>query len=255
MDLFAAIEAELRKRRDSRALSEAFTRWRSRREGLQRFSAVEDFIAACRAGDGGSWRATDAALGSLCAEARAGDESAAILLTWLILPGLLRVRAGLRLGEALAPEDLDAELVAGVWEAAARLDQSDRGVARRLVNAARWRVLAALREAIDWTDRTQEIGTEPADRSAPGSCAPEPDDVLAGAVREGVLSPEDAEFVMATRRTIRQLGKRLGLSLRGAQSRRHRARGRLRTWVERARGDTPTNLPRTSHPGPPTKSP
>lgn len=254
MDLFAAIEAELTQRRDSRALPEAFTRWRSRQEGLQHFSDVEDFIAACRAGDGGSRRATDAALGSLCAEAQAGDESAAILLVWLILPGLLRVRAGLRLGRALAPEDLDAELVAGVWEAAARLDQSDRGVARRLVNAARWRVLAAMREAIDWTDSAQEIGTEPVDGSGPGSWTPEPGDILAGAVREGVLSPEDAEFVIATRQTIRQLGERLGLSLRGAQSRRHRARGRLRAWVERARREAPTNLPRTSHPGPPTKS-
>jgi DNA-directed RNA polymerase specialized sigma24 family protein len=229
VDLGARIEGDFA-RRDSGALAAAFRRWRGGQEALRRFADIEELVAACRAGDG-SWEAADAALAALCLEARTGDEDAAALLLWLLLPGLLTVRARLAVWRVLDPEDLDAELLAGLWEGAAAVDPSTHRVATRLLNAARWRALAALREAIDWTERTEELGPEVAASKVPATPGPEPGDVLAEAVREGVLSREDLELVLATRGAMRDISGRLGVSLRAAQSRRHRARERLRAWL------------------------
>jgi DNA-directed RNA polymerase specialized sigma24 family protein len=251
MDLFTRIEADVRARRESGALGAEFRRWREGREELRRFADVEELVTACR--DGTSRGAADLALRGLCAVAREGDQSAGSLLVWLLLPGLLSVRSGLRAEDALPREDLDAELVAGVWEAAASLVESDRHVARRLVNAARWRVLAAMRESIEWAERTENLDVEPADESGPAGWDGEAGDALAAAVREGVLSPEDAQLLVAARERIRALGEKLGLSLNGVQSRRFRARQRLRDWVETSR-EPPANLSPGSSREPPAKT-
>ena len=77
---------------------------------------------------------------------------------------------------------------------------------------------------------------------------------LTAAVREGVLSKEQAELVRAGRRTIRGISERLGVSLSTAQKRRLRARARLRTWVDRNYQVSDTKLARRFAPEPDTKT-
>jgi DNA-directed RNA polymerase specialized sigma24 family protein len=234
MDLFGTVERDFAARRASGELSRALQEWQAKDNGLPRFADLDALIAACRDSRGGSWESADVALAALCKEASSGDDRAGTLLLWLLLPGLLLARSRLAPIGVLGPEELTSEMVAGAWAEATRVPAPARQVASRLLNAARWRALAAVREAIDWTGRTAPLGGEIADTPAPGEYVMpyEEADPLAGAVREGVLSKEQAELVIARRVAIRAISERLGISLSAAQKRRHRARARLRTWAD-----------------------
>ena len=235
---------------ESGALPAAFRRWREERQTLRRFGHLRDLISACR--KGALPHSVDLALQGLCAVACRGDQQAGTLLVWLLLPGLLSARSGLRARHALPAEDIDAELIAGLWEAAACIDRTHRGVARRLVNAARWRALRAMRDAIAWSEETAELEVEPSATVA-FEWDLDPVDPLDVAVRDGVLSEEDEQVLTANRATIRALAERLGLSLNGVQTRRHRARERLREWMK-ASHQPPMNLPPRPSREPPAKT-
>jgi hypothetical protein len=234
MDLFAKVEEDLAARRDSGALAVALQEWRARHRGLRRFGGLDDLIAACR-DEGGRWKAADAALSALCQEASSGDDRAGVFLVWLLLPGLLIARARLATCRVLSLEDLTSEMLAGLWEEATQVLPPARRVAARLVNSARWRALAAIREAIGWAGRREPLADDVADRPLPidqGTPGIEPDG-LSEAVREGVLSQEEVELVLAHRRTIREISERLGITMHAAQMRRDRVRARLREWAGR----------------------
>jgi hypothetical protein len=250
MDLLARIEEETTALRGSGTLTTAFRRWRKHREGLQSFDDAETLIAFLRDPQAESGRRKDAALAALCAEASSGDQRAAMLLLWLLLPGLMRVRHSLAGGDALGTPDLNAELVAGAWEAASKVRPQIQNVAARLVNGARWRALGAIREAVAWAGCSEPLGAE-AELSEPGA---EPDglkDILNEALSEGVISRAEVQLFLASRQTIREVGARLGVTLWGAQKRRQRARHRLLAWVGESsrippqflRSRPPRNLP------------
>jgi hypothetical protein len=231
MDLLARLEEEITALRGSGALAAAFRTWKEQVEGLRSFRDAENLIAFLRDSKAGPRGRKDAALAALCVEASSGDQRAAPLLLWLLLPGLLRVRSGLDARDALGAQDLDAELVTGVWEAATKVRPETREVAARLVNHARWHALAAIRQAIDWARRFEPLGAEVADIPEPKVEPGELLDFLTEAVREGVISSTEVQLVLASRQTIREVGARLGITLCGAQNRRGRARKRFLTWV------------------------
>lgn len=234
MDLFARIERDLLARRDSGALARALRTWQPRREGLRRFEDIEALIAACREGREGSWEVTDAALAALCEEASGGEECAGLMLLWLLLPGLLLARERLPSFGPLGREDMSAEMLAAVWTEATRISRGDRRVAARLVNSARWRAQAAVREAIEWTARTASLTEDAPDKEpSPGYDLPTTEaDPLVGAVRDGVLTREQAELALARHEALREICERLGIPLGTARKRRHRARRRLRAWLD-----------------------
>jgi DNA-directed RNA polymerase specialized sigma24 family protein len=235
MDLFGMLERDFAAQRRSGELSRALRDWQGKEKGLRRFADLDALIAACRGGTDGSWESADVALAALCREASSGDDRAGILLLWLLLPGLLLARSRLAPIGVLSRDELTSEMVAGAWTEATRVSAPALRVASRVLNSARWRALAAVREAIDWTGRTAPMTAEIADTPVSGEyeLLSEEADPLAGAVREGVLSKEQAELVVARRVAIREISEKLGISLSAAQKRRHRARGRLRTWADR----------------------
>lgn len=220
-------------RRHAGAVDAAWLRWRARRECLRRFADLGNLVAACRDRASHPWEDADAALAALCLEARGGDETASSLLLWLVLPGLLRLRSRLARSAVLAPEDLDAELLAGIWEAASMVQASTRRVAPRLLNTALWRALNARREAARWAETAAPLVPQLEDRAEFAASGFERGDALAGAVREGTLSPAEMALLLATRRTIGRIAAQLGISLSAAQGRRHRARERLLAWLGR----------------------
>jgi hypothetical protein len=58
-----------------------------------------------------------------------------------------------------------------------------------------------------------------------------PEDVLSEAVREGVISSEEAELFRATHGTMGKVRARMGVTAYGAQNRRRRARRRVLDWL------------------------
>ena len=233
MDLLDRVEQEFIVRRDSGALARAFLGWTTRHRCLQRFSGVEALIAACRDGSVPP-EIADTALAALCEEASGADECAGVLLIWLLLPGLLLARSRVAAMGGLSGEELTSEMLAAVWEHAMQVSSPANRVAARLVNAARWRGLAAVREAVNWARRKDSRDVDLADETRPGDYVfLEPDiEGLPGAVREGVVSREEIQLVLTGRQAIRELSEQLGISLPVAQKRRQRARARLRSWMD-----------------------
>lgn len=231
VDLLRMVEEDLGALRPSGALDEALRRWQRRREGLRSFADANALIGFLRDPDVEPRRAKDSALAALCMEATHGDQSAATLLLWLMLPGLLRMRRRLAAWNALGREDLDGELVAGLWEAATAIGPATANVAARLLDRARRRALAAIRQAADWAGRTEPLTGEVEESTGPEAGGSDVNDVLAEAVRAGVISAAEADLFRASRTTVRELRSRLRVTEGGVRNRRHRAKRRLLAWV------------------------
>jgi hypothetical protein len=230
MDLLQRVEGDLAALQRSGELDEALRRWKTTRDALQSFADVEGLIGFLRDPGAEPRAAKDSALAAISVEATGGDQTAATLLLWLMLPGLLRARQRLVSWNALGREDLDAELLAGVWEAATAVGPSSTSVAARLVNRARRRAITAAKRAADWAGRSEPLSTEMAEPGLePGS--DDPEDILTEAARAGVISTGEAELFRATHGTIGKVRARMGVTVYGAQNRRRRARRRLLDWL------------------------
>lgn len=233
VDLLDRVEQEFITRRESGALERAFTGWTSQHRCLERFSRLETLIAECR--DGSVARdGTDAALAALCEEARTGDQCACVLLIWLLLPGLLLARSRVVPVGGLSREELTADMLAAVWEQVTEVTPSTSRVAARLLNAARWRGLAAMKEAADWARRKDSSVVDRADETRLSDYVSLKTDLerLPETVGDGEPSREHVRLVLAGRQALRELSEQLGISLQTAQKRRQRARARLRSWIE-----------------------
>jgi hypothetical protein len=230
VDLLQRVEGDLAALRRSGMLDDALRRWKRKRDALRSFADVEALIGFLRDPGAEPRAAKDSALAAISMEATHGDQAAATLLLWLMLPGLVRARRRLASWNALGREDLDAELLAGVWEAATAVGPLTTSVAARLVNRARRRGMTAARRAADWAGRSEPLSTGMADPGPePGS--DESEDILVEAVRAGVISTGEAELFRATHGAIGKVRARMRVSVYGAQNRRRRARQRLLDWL------------------------
>jgi hypothetical protein len=147
-----------------------------------------------------------------------------------MFPGLLLLRRRLAARGGLDGDDLDAELVAGVWESAARVGPETRYVAKRLLDSARRRALRAVRNEEAWVGRIERLQGNIGE-SAEVAEAGETLDVLSEAVAAGVISRVEVELFRASRVAIPELRSRLGISESAARSRRLRAKRRLLDWL------------------------
>jgi len=246
VDLLTKFDEEVATRRASGALVHALRRWRTRHDELLSLDHPDDLIRLARAAHDEGRESKDRVLAALCVEGVRGDDDAAVLLVWLMLPSLLLVRRSLAARSALDTDELDAELLAGLWEAAARVRPGAPYVAKRLVDGARHRAFAATRREEDWTGRIAplrgeigELQTVPADDG-------EVRDVLSEAVAAGVISEVEAELFRAPRAAVPRLRSHLGISESAARSRRLRAKRHLLDWLSdssSARVDPPAGSP------------
>lgn len=231
VDLLRKLEEDLVALRRSDALDDALRRWQARREELRPFPDANALIGFLRDPDVQPRRAKDSALAALCMEATHGDKSAETLLLWLMLPGLLRMRRRLASWNALDRDDLDAELLAGVWEAAAAIEPVTANAAARLLDRARRRAQAAIRQAADWAGRTERLTRDVEESTGAEARASDVDGVLAEAVRAGAISAVEADLFRASRTTVRELRSRLGVTESAVRNRRRRAKRRLLAWL------------------------
>jgi hypothetical protein len=254
VDLLTKLEADVATRRASGALGEALRRWRTRHEGLRSFDQPDDLIRFVREPDDQRRESKDLVLAALATEGVNGDDDAALLLVWLMLPGLLLLRRRFAARDGLDGDDLDAELLAGLWESAARVRPATSYVAKRLLDAARRRAFAAIRHEEAWIGRIEPLQGD-IEESAEGADAGETLDVLSEAVAEGIVSQADAELFRASHATIPRLRSRLGISESAARSRRLRAKRRLLDWLATSPSMAPQLRPAGSPQEVPTDSP
>ena len=254
VDLLGKVESDLVARRSSGALERALPGWRTRHEALKGFEDADGLIDFIRKPDVERRESKDDALVALCVEGIRGDDEATLLLVWLMLPGLLLLRRRLTVRDGLDRDDLDAELLAGVWEAATRVRPGSPYVAARLLDGARRRALAAIRREDDWIGRT-----EPLERDGEGPAMSAVDsggslDVLAEAIGAGVISAAEGELLRASRAVMPTLRSRMGISESAARSRRLRAKRRLLAWLATSSAIPPQSALPGSPQGIPTGS-
>jgi hypothetical protein len=240
VDLLARVEADLAARRTSGALAHALLRWQTHHEALTSFDDLDGLTDFIREPDVERRETKDRALAALCVEGIRGDDEATLLLVWLMLPGLLLLRRRLMARDGLDGDDLDAELLAGVWEATTRVCPGSRHVAARLLNGGRRRALAAIRREEDWTGRTELLLGEVETLVTSRVDSEGLHDVLAEAEGAGVISATDAELLRASRAVMPTLRSHLGMSESAARSRRLRAKRRLLAWLTTSSGIKPT---------------
>jgi hypothetical protein len=180
--------------------------------------------------------ARDAALATLVDHAKTDGSQATIALAGVLLPGLRRATAPLTLANPRRIWDLQAEALAGLLEAIATFPtparQVDR-VAARLVWAAIHAAERLLARERVWHAHTTGV---PRSSAPPPRPAGHPDFVLARAVRDGVLSREDAELVGETRIgrvRLCDLARAQGAPYKTLAKRRDRAERALVRWLIR----------------------
>lgn len=176
------------------------------------------------------YEARDAVLNALLAWARRRGGAWTVALAGMLLPGLRRTSAPVMRGCPKRRPDLEAEMLAGLLEAAAKAPATGERVAASLVWAAVRRGHRLLRAELAHSAHTTP---------APHSCPPprpwgHPDLVLDQAAREGVISFEDAELIGATRLggvPLRTFARQMDEPYGTVKKRRWRAETRVAAWL------------------------
>lgn len=172
----------------------------------------------------------DAVWRELVTRARRGGPGWVVATAGLAMPGLRRMAGMLATGWHGDTADLDAELLTGFLERLRRIDLDEARICGRLIDAG---VRAARRMRDRYAD-TQLIHTGSAESRLPVLPWDHPDLVLARAVAAGVLEPEEAALVSATRLgrlTLAQACGPLGMDPAQAGAWRRRAELRLRDAI------------------------
>lgn len=236
MEIASRVKTSFEACRRSGRLGDAFARWRDRHPALGDLQSIDDLVQLCRDAPSELYPAKNDALRAVCLEAANGDESASLFLLWIMIPALLAEWKSISRQQVLAPDDVEAELLAGFWEALKWVGPESRKVALRLVHGARRRALAALKREAAWKSVAEPIPEEePLDSSA---WTPDPEDFLADAEREGIVSALDVELLLAPPDGFRRIASREGLTLNAAQIRARKARDRIAAYLD---GDDPSS--------------
>lgn len=231
MEISARINQHVMSARARGGLESAFSRWRDRHDALEVARNVDELIELLRSGPRSQYPQKNDALRALCLEAAGGDELAGALLLWLLLPALLLEWKRVHRRDALSPEDLESELLAGFWESITWIRPASRKVAARLIQGARRRAIAAVRRDSVWVHATDPVALGDVPVASSGEEL-DPFASLDEAASQGVLSPLDVEVLLATPEGLKAVAEREGLTVKATRLRRGRARRRLIGWLD-----------------------
>lgn len=211
-------------------LETALIRWRERQEFLMTFSDSESLISTFRSRRDESRLLKHLGLLAICIEAREGDEDAFLLLVGLYLPTFRRLRRDIGVC-LLEEEDLEAEMLAGFWEALSDARSLARNPASALFHGPQhraWKAVAQAGHRRRWIDELED-----------GPCLESPDDreairLVEQAVEAGVLEGNEAALILATRvsqEPVAELAQDSGERRDSLSRRRKRAERRLAEWL------------------------
>jgi len=237
--LFANIERRFEAELRASGLGRRYQEWRSEHPPLAPFEGLDDLLGFFR-DQSIPYRPKDEIAGILCALSL-DDEFAELLLLKLYVPGLIARRRRL-FGYGMRRDELDAALVAGFRDRAAKTHLGTEMLSGRLLAAARDRarreiaergkLLAAepptaeagvFEDAGEVTDVAEEVGSKAAAA-----------DLIRKALTEGVIRKEQAEILWATSvedLSVKQAAARFGINEEAARVRLFRARAGLRPWL------------------------
>jgi hypothetical protein len=173
-----------------------------------------------------SARARNAVWAELVRRARAGDPAWTVALAGIAMPGLRRAVGSLAAAWRGDPADLQSEVLTGFLAAVRALDPDDLEavpLASRLVWAG-WRAGRDMTFAdADWSARRRHL---PEWHDGPDMPWGHPDFVLAAAVRDGILTREQAALIGRNRLEgvpLKQIAAETGISHTALCNRRKKA--------------------------------
>ncbi len=174
-----------------------------------------------------SYATKDRVLGLVASRAQAGDELWTVGFAGLLMPGLKRIARRLRQAPGVDPAEVGPEVVVALLEAITEVDPAGERLAARLC----WATYRSAARALGVRRRTAWEPEWPT-FTLPGSAMPStnPEEVIARAVRAGVITVDDAELIAQTRlegQRITDVAASLALPAARLQKRRERAEARL----------------------------
>jgi hypothetical protein len=245
MRLLATIENAFQTRRSSARLASAFELWKKPADTpLARFEDLEELISWYRReAEPADEAETTPVLTTLCKLAGGGDQDAALLLLWLLLPLLWWASSDPDYVSALTPDEIDAELVVGMWEAVVGVarqgsDSPKKEIVSELLDAGRRRALAAAQQSRQWELHREEL-TELTPSPVAGSANAAR--LIEQARDNGVITDVEADLIVWTRLSrlpLAEAGAAQNLKADTARKRRNRAEARLLAWI--AEGPLPS---------------
>ena len=184
----------------------------------------------------------DRVLGLVAARAQGGDDVWVVAFAGLLMPGLKRVARRLRRTGGVDAQEVGSEVVLGLLEALAHLDPGRDRIAASVC----WEVY---RRAYRATVQRDGCPLPLSDHvAAPELIGLHPEEVLARAIRAGVLTPDDAELVASTRlelRSVSEVARTLGLPRPRLAKRRLRAEARVAELLRREAAGTASDAHRS----------
>jgi DNA-directed RNA polymerase specialized sigma24 family protein len=178
-----------------------------------------------------SYATKDRALGLVAARAQTGDDLWKVGLAGLLMPGLKRVARRLRRAPGVDPAEVGPEVVVALLEAIAQVDPARERLAARLC----WATYRRAARALGVRRRTAWEPVWPMDKP-PGSAVPStnPEEVIARALKAGVITVDDAELIAQTRlegQRVVDVAASLAVPASRLQKRRERAESRLTEFL------------------------
>jgi hypothetical protein len=249
--LFLQIDERFTEEHEASRLGRRLREWSSEHPSLARFEDADALVRFFR-DLSIDYEPKDPIAGILCVLSR-NDELAQILLLKLYLPGLISKRSRWKLdGRGLTRDEVDAALVAGLLDRAAKAQLgATEKLSGRLVgaggNRARTEIRERTRPPTRRVRRAKSVRSDPAevdDVADEASTREAAAELIDRAHAEGGIRRNDAEVLLA--RTVEQLSTRetaarFGISESAAKLRLHRARERLTRWLQADQGAR--NLP------------
>jgi hypothetical protein len=189
-----------------------------------------------------SFETKDRVLGRVAARAQAGDDAWVVAFAGLLMPGLKRVARRLRLNGGVDTREVGSEVVIGLLEALAHLDPCRDRIAASVC----WEVYRrAYRATVQRDDSPLPLNDHLGVRTLTGL---HPEELIARAVRAGVVTPDEAELVAATRieqRSVSDVARSLGLPRYRLAKRRLRAEARIAELLRREAAGTASDAHRS----------
>ncbi len=217
-------------------LDAVFVRWQRLEPTLEKFASADELIAYCRTQDRALYAEKNDALAALCrlatpaAYPRTDDAEAGVLLIYLFSGAFRNIAK--EIGPCLLSlDELDAEMLCGFWEAAARVRTNSRAASTRLYHGARLRAWEAVAQARQRACSTVDLDC--ADVLSPAASA-NPPGILSQALQEGVINQIQCELIAATqinKEPTVPVARSLGLTRAAATMQRTRAMRRLAAWL------------------------
>lgn len=244
MDVLSELEHSVLARIESGAYDAPLKRWRVNHTSLSSLEEAASLITVFRDPSEDA-QTKNGMLRILCLEASHGDEDAKDLVCWIMLPGMYSTDLSIA-GEVLEPDEIQAEMLSGIWLGASSVTPDTLDVARLLVRDARESLRRAVRQALRWRRLAADldephVGTLEFENGVDLSDE-DPETLLSRAISEGVISSLELELVTTPRCSARTAWERWGLTPYAKQHRRQRAARKLLHWLQSRESAAPSFL-------------